>query len=416
MVDSQARDSISMATAGHPPLSGSNWQLHWPALSDLAAETPNTSAIDDRCYQLLRDMHVFRTLLPKSLGGVEADPPDAMALIETLATLSGTIGWVSLVGVTGAIFAAELEPVAAQEIYADPDAIIAFAGAPNGILTRGKDGFVLSGRWDLASALSHASWVAVACRIADKSDSGTAVAIVPGSGCTISFSWDPIGLVGTGTGAVSINQVAVPAHRVIIDGPASDEQRSRRRLRQLIPSLIASVSLGIATAALDEAAQWLSAEPIPQTGSRRADSEYVQHLLGRAYAELCSARSFLREVTAETWQRACLGKDIGLDHGALHRLAATHAATVAAETSASIAAFAGTRSVTSADRICRRWVDARTITANITVRDLYYRVYGGVAANGQIPRSWPLRITMRVLAKDGDNDPAATKGEHCYPA
>jgi len=36
-----------------------------------------------------------------------------------------------------------------------------------------------------------------------------------------------------------------------------------------------------------------------------------------------------------------------------------------------------------------RWLDARTVLANITVRDLYYRVYGGVAAGGHIPTSWP---------------------------
>jgi hypothetical protein len=51
--------------------------------------------------------------------------------------------------------------------------------------------------------------------------------------------------------------------------------------------------------------------------------------------------------------------------------------------------LAGTRAVTVSDQLCRRWADARTITANITVRDIYYRVYGGVLAGGQIPTSWP---------------------------
>jgi alkylation response protein AidB-like acyl-CoA dehydrogenase len=379
-----------MTATGHPPRSGANWQRHWPALCALAAEPPSTSAIDDGCYQLLRGMRVFRTLLPKDLQGNEADPLDAMAMIEALAMLSGTIGWISLVGVTGAIFASELEPPAAREIYADPDAIIAYAGAPNGTLTPADNGqFVVSGHWDLVSGLSHASWVAVGCRITSEPDCGTAVAIVRGGDCATRFSWDPVGLVGTGTGAVSVDQVPVPPQHVISDRPASSDHRRRRRHRHLIPSLIASVSLGIATAALDEAAQQLSAEPAPPSGPRRADSERAQHLLGRAHAELRGARAFLREATAETWQRARLGHDLGLDLGALHRLAATHAAAVAAETSATVATLAGTRAVTASDQNCRRWIDARTITANITVRDLYYRVYGGVATGGQIPQSWP---------------------------
>jgi alkylation response protein AidB-like acyl-CoA dehydrogenase len=375
-----------MPVTGQAPTPHANWDLYWPALRALAGEAPRTSAFDDRCYQLLREMRVFRTLLPSSLDGAEADPLDAMASIEALAALSGTIGWISLVGVTGAIFAAELEPAAAREIYTDPDIIVAYAGAPNGTLTPCDGQFVLSGQWHLASALSHATWIAMGCRTGSEPDGGTAVAIVPACDCTTSLSWEPIGLAGTGTGTVSIDRVSVPPGRIIADQP---QDRRRRRHRQLIPSMIASVSLGIAAAVLSEIAEQLSTEPAQPTGRRRADSEHVQHQLGRAHAELRGARSLLREVTAETWRRACLGQDLGLEHGALHRLAATHATTVAAETSATIATLAGTRAVTASDQLCRRWADARTLTANITVRDLYYQVYGGVVTGGQIPSSWP---------------------------
>lgn len=378
-----------MPVTGLAPVPHERWAVHWPALRAMAGEAPSTSAVDDRCYQLLRDMQVFRTLLPDGLMGAEADPLDAMATIEALATLSGTIGWISLVGVTGAIFAAELELAAAREIYADPDAIVAYAGAPNGTLTPEKGRFILSGQWDLASGLSHAAWIAVGCRIDSASGGGTAVAIVPARDCTASLSWEPIGLSGTGTGSLSIRCATVPPEHVIADQAHDADDRRRRRHRQLIPSLIASVSLGVGTAALSEIAEILSAEPAPPSGPRRADSEYLQHLLGRSHAELHGARALLHEVTAETWRRACLGQELGLEHGALQRLAATHAATVAAETSATVARLAGTRAVTATDQLCRRWADARTITANITVRDLYYRVYGGVMTGGQIPGSWP---------------------------
>lgn len=378
-----------MPVIGQAPTSHAGWEHHWPVLCALAGDAPRAAAVDDRCHQLLRDMQVFRTLLPRSLKGAEADPLDAMASIEALAALSGTIGWIALVGVTGAIFAAELESAAAEEIYADPDVIVAYAGAPNGTLTRENGRFVLSGQWSLASGLSHAAWIAVGCRIGSEPDGSTAVAIVPARDCTTSLSWEPIGLSGTGTGTVSIDRVSVLPEHVIADQGHDAEGRMRRRYRQVIPSMIASVSLGIGEAALSEIAEHLSAEPAQSSGFRRADSEHVQHLLGRAHAELLGARGLLREVTAETWRRACFGQDLGLEHGALHRLAAAHATTVAAETSATVAALAGTRAVTASDQLCRRWADARTITANITVRDLYYRVYGGVMTGGDIPSSWP---------------------------
>lgn len=369
---------------------GPEWARRWSELAVVAADAASTAAVDDRCYELLREMKVFRTLLPRRLSGMEADPLDAMALVEDLASLSGTIGWVSFVGITGAIFAMELDAEAAGEIYADPDVLVAYAGVASGVLTRHGDDFTLFGRWDVASGLSHARWVAVGCEIADdEGASNAAVAVLPRMDCDVSFGWDPIGLSGTGTGAIVIDGVTVAANRVVRERAREADHRHRRRYRLLIPSMMASVSLGVAQAALDDVAGWLSREPATVARIRRADSEHVQHLLGRAHAEVRSARAFLREVTAESWRRACLGDDLGLRHGALHRLAATHAATVAVEASSAVEALAGTRAVTRSDPACRRWIDARTIAANVTVRDLYYQVYGGVAAGGAIPATWP---------------------------
>jgi alkylation response protein AidB-like acyl-CoA dehydrogenase len=365
---------------------GPDWDWYRAALLEADEAAAGGHAINDRCFALLRDLGVFRTLLPRELGGAEKEPLAAMALIEDLAALSGTLGWVSFVGVTGGMFAAELTPEAAREIYADPDALVAYAGAPAGALTRLDGGYRLTGRWEPVSGLSHATWVAVGCRILGE-PGGPAVGIVPRRAGTVRFGWDPVGLSGTGTGALALDEVALPARRMLRAGARLD--RRSTRYRTLVPSLMASVSLGLGRAALQETAAWLAAEPPGPDGRRRADSDQIQELLGRAYAEVRSARAFLLEVTAETWRRVCLGEDLGLEHGALHRLAASHAATVAAEVSSAVAALAGTRAVTRSHTQCRRWLDARTVTANVTVRSLYYQVYGGVAAGGAIPESWP---------------------------
>lgn len=365
---------------------GPDWDWYRLALLEADQAAARGHAIDDRCFALLRDLGVFRTLLPRELGGAEHEPLAAMALIEDLAALSGTLGWVSFVGVVGGMFAAELTPEAAREIYADPDALVAYAGAPAGALTRLDGAYRLTGRWEPVSGLSHATWVAVGCRIADE-PGRPAVGIVPRHAGTVQFGWEPVGLSGTGTGALALNEVALPARRMLRGGTGRD--RRSTRYRPLVPSLMASVSLGLGRAVLQETAAWLAAEPPGTDGRRRADSAQIQELLGRAYAEVRAARAFLLEVTAETWQRVCQGEELGLEHGALHRLAATHAATVAAEASSTVAALAGTRAVTRSHAQCRRWLDARTVTANITVHSLYYQVYGGVAAGGAIPESWP---------------------------
>jgi len=344
--------------------------------------------IDVRCLELLRDVGVFRTFVTAELGGTGADPAAAMNLIEELAGLYGALGWLSFVGVCGGMFAVELPPTGAAEVYADPDALVAYAGAEAGTLTRTAQGFLLSGRWEIVTGLSHAHWVGLGCRIAGEPD-GSAVALVPADACRVAYGWNPVGLVGTGTGSATVAKVRLPEHRVVRrTGGAGRDWRSAR-YRFALPSLMASVSIGLVQAALRETSSLLAAEPAVAGRGRRADSDHVQRLLGRGYAEVHAAHAFLREVTAETWRCMGLGQDPGIRHAALHRLAATHAATVAAEVSSAIAGIAGTRGVTGSDVLCQRWLDARTVAANVTVRDLYYGVYGGVAACGTVPASWP---------------------------
>jgi hypothetical protein len=74
---------------------------------------------------------------------------------------------------------------------------------------------------------------------------------------------------------------------------------------------------------------------------------------------------------------------------ALQRLAASHAAHTASAAAEAMSRLAGVVAVTSGTQDSARWLEARTVLANITVRGLYYRVYGGVAADGAIPRACP---------------------------
>lgn len=374
-----------------PGLNPDGWNGLWPELLDAAQHVSIEARgpIHDRHYDLLRETGIFRALVPREHDGYQIDPLATLTLIEDLASVSGTLGWLAFTGATGGMFSVELPDIGVSEVYADPDHLIAYAGGIHGVLTRHDNAFTVSGFWHMATGLSHAPWVAVGCTVADAEPSATAVALIPRTACEVGPYWSPVGLPGTGTAPLTVRDVKVPAHRVAYDIRADPANRRRRRFRVLVPSAIAAVSVGIGMASLDEAAVYLSHEQPRDLGTRRADSDLVQDLLGRHYAQMLAARSLLHEVTCEAWQRAANGDDLGLELGARHRLAATHAAHAAADAADATARLAGVTAVTNGQLASARWLDARTILANITVRDLYYRIYGGVAADGDIPRSWP---------------------------
>jgi alkylation response protein AidB-like acyl-CoA dehydrogenase len=367
-----------------------DWANLRPALVTAAQAPGEPHAIDSACFTLLKATGAFRSLLAPERGGPggadgDVDPAAVMDLIEECAAIRGALGWTAFVGVTGGLFDAELAPEAAAEVYADPDAMVAYAGAPTGTLTPDGDGYTLTGRWAVVSGLSHAAWVALGARIAGVGT--TAVAILPRDQCVTEFAWEPVGLSGTGTGSAVVERVRVPAAHVVVDGGDEPADRRRGRYRSLIPGLIASVSLGIARGGLDALA---TGEPVVSGGPHAAAGpERVRDVVGRAWAQIHAARAFVHQATLEMWRSVRVGADPGLEVGARLRLAATHAADVGAEVTTTLVGLAGTAGVTSGHPLARRWLDARTVTANVTVRGLYYRVYGGVRLYGEAPESWP---------------------------
>lgn len=366
----------------HPP----DWVRLRPALTAAAQMSGDAPAIDPECLSLVRQTGAFRALLPPGLGGPggedggEIDPITVLELVEECGAIRGALGWIAFVGVVGGVFHPQLGMEAAREIYADPDPLIAYAGAPAGKLVREANGFKLSGRWAVVSGLSHATWLALGARV-DGTDT-TAVAIVPRAACAADFPWEPVGLIGTGTGAATIDRLVVPAGHVVIDD-AGHDQRSGR-YRTLIPAMIASVSLGIAAGALAALS-----DDLPAVGPHApAGPEQVREVTGRAWAQVHAARAFLHQSTTTIWSVACTGRDPGLEAGARLRLAATQAAQVGAEVTSTLVGLVGTAGVTAGHPLCRRWLDARTVTANVTVRSVYYRVYGAVRLTGEAPESW----------------------------
>lgn len=372
-----------------PPAKGVAWTDVWPRLREIGLPAGDASKVDES-VALLRQAGVLGALVPGDFGGYETDVPTGISVIEDLAYLSGPLGWLAFVGMTGGMFCVELPASGARTIWEHPHPLIAYAGAGNGLLTETRHGnFSLSGSWPMASGVTHAPWVALGCKVDSGQPAATAVALIPSSACRIGPLWNPVGLPGTGTAPVSAEDAAVPRDRVSFDKRDDTANRIRRRFRVLVPSAIAAVAIGIALGCLDGIAEHLAQEPETDASVRRADSDRVQHELGYHYAHVLAARSLLHETTAEIWQRVQRGDDYGLELAARQRLAASHAAQIASTAAEATSRLSGVAAVSSDTAASARWLDARTVLANITVRDLYYSVYGGVAADGAIPRAWP---------------------------
>lgn len=187
-----------------------------PELRDRAPSTEAERTLSAEVVRALRASGLFSMFRPDAFGGGEADPVDYATAIRAVASACPSTGWsASLLGITPWHLAL-LDHRAQQDVWGpDPDALVSSSYAPMGKLVSVEAGFRLSGRWRGAPAARHCSWIMLGCLlIGPKGNPVDYVStLVPSSDCTFHDTWDVVGLRGTGSMDVVVEDAFVPCHR-----------------------------------------------------------------------------------------------------------------------------------------------------------------------------------------------------------
>lgn len=104
---------------------------------------------------------VFRLTTPLERDGFEAPLATLVEVYEAFGRIDGPVAWNIWNGALG-FSAALLSEAAGDEIWGvEGDPIIANSARVAGAATPADGGYVLSGRWDIVSAIDSADWVAL---------------------------------------------------------------------------------------------------------------------------------------------------------------------------------------------------------------------------------------------------------------
>jgi len=76
--------------------------------------------VPDDIVTTLRQEGIFRSCVPRALGGLEARPLDTPRAIEEIARADGSTGWVVMVGCTTALLSGYLDEHWSQHIMVGP--------------------------------------------------------------------------------------------------------------------------------------------------------------------------------------------------------------------------------------------------------------------------------------------------------
>ncbi|MCX4878565.1 MULTISPECIES: SfnB family sulfur acquisition oxidoreductase [unclassified Streptomyces] len=228
--------------------------------------------------------------------------------------------------------------------------------------------YVLTGVKHYSTGALFADWIPVLARAEDDT---LHVAYVPADapGLRVIDDWDGLGQRTTASGTVRLDDVPVPADRVLPHHLTFEGPQLHGAVAQL---LHAAIDTGIAAGALAEAAEFVRTKSRPwfESGVETAAED---PLLIQRFGELAlrtrASEALLREAArAIDAARADLTDDTAAEASIAVAAAKVQAAQTAVEVASALFEVSGTRSALNSLNLHRHWRDARTHTLHDPAR------------------------------------------------
>jgi len=313
-----------------------------PVLRERAGHTEELRRLPDETIEDLHRAGLFRILQPRRVGGSELPFRSIVELVSIIGKGCGSTAWV-LANLAAHHWMLGMWPKRAQdEVWGrSPDDLIGSALVfPRGRARRVEGGYRVTGRWPFSSGVDPSSWNLVGA-IAQDEEAGTAqprIFLLPASDYTIIDTWHVIGLAGTGSKDIAVDNVFVPDYRSvaveqITGGPNPGSEVNPAVLYQL-PAVslfafcIAGVSLGIAQGAIDYFAETTRTRTSYYTGRNLADFVTLQIHLAEATAIVDTARAVMLLDCDEATRIVAEGQTPTLVQRARYRRDGAYAATL----------------------------------------------------------------------------------------
>jgi alkylation response protein AidB-like acyl-CoA dehydrogenase len=314
-----------------------------------------------------KEIGVYRAATPRRFGGDPLPPAEFLRIIERISAADGSAGWVAGFGSANTYLAALPLETQAEIYAAGPD--VTFAGGLFPVQAAEpapgpEGGQLVRGTWKFASGCKGADLLGVGIR-PRAADGGGRVgrpqtAVLRPSQVEIVENWDVLGMEGTGSHDLRVDGVAVPDEWVFVRGGEAtvDEPLYRYPTLPYASQVLAVVGLGIGRAALDHAIRTGAGRKGLTGAPKPADRAYYRIGVGRAEAELRSARAFFYEATEESWASVLSDGQVTDRQYGLLRLAAAHAAAAGFTAAQAAYRLSGTAAIDRAHPLQRLLRDA----------------------------------------------------------
>jgi alkylation response protein AidB-like acyl-CoA dehydrogenase len=360
-----------------------------PRIRARAAEIEAGRQLPPDLVQELASARLFKAALPEAEGGLGADVPTALRVIEEVARADGSTGWCIAMAINTFRASAQLDPAVRRELFfSDPVGMSAGSARERGRAVAVPGGYRVTGHWFFASGCMHSALLHGACKVFDgdtprlrpNGDQEIRIAYFsPKSSARIIDTWNVSGLRGTGSHDIEVEDLFVPEERTYraldrrtrVTGPLN-----RIHGFDLGGCGFCSVGLGIARAAIDAFVE-LATVKIPRSSTELLrERSIVQAQVGEAEAVLRSGRALLFGLVEEMTEAVRAGAFITERQRSELRMAMTHAAQSAARATHMVCVAAGTTSIFASSPLERYARDVEVVTRHNQLQFVNYEAVG----------------------------------------
>jgi 3-hydroxy-9,10-secoandrosta-1,3,5(10)-triene-9,17-dione monooxygenase len=236
-----------------------------PKLRERSYATNKAGRIPDETIADFWEHKLNYLLRPKKFGGPAVRPDQAFQVAFELGRGDGSAAWVWAVMLIHDLFVSHFPEEFQQEYWGKDRTLSASSFPPTGKPTPVKGGVRLSGKWSFCSGVDSADWMFLGAFFGPPSGGSPVPDIryvmVPKGDYEIIDDWEVMGLNGTGSKSVVVNDKFVPDHRIVSHKDMSEatspgsklhsEPVYRAPIWSFVPFTISAPACGIAQGALE---------------------------------------------------------------------------------------------------------------------------------------------------------------------
>lgn len=353
-------------------------------LRERAQQTERDRRVSKGVTTMLIEAGLYRAVQPRRFGGLELSLEELRQLAFEVGRGCTSTGWCYGLSAANAWTLGMFPLEAQQDVWAeDPDTLLAACIAPTGKAVRVDGGYRLQGRWSFASNCDNASWLALGSLV----DEGEGkpprpmYLLVPQADYTIIDNWHTVGLAGTGSKDIAIDEAFVPAHRAVSFADVLEQQAPGALVNDDVlfripflsgfPPLLANPAIAALQGALDEFVESVATRATRGAfaggGSTIAQFGHVQTAVAEAEAAIDAAQLILQRDLRLATELAASGMKISKEQRIEFRRGHAYAVKLCVQAVNGLYDVVGGTGIQLNSGIQRAWRDVNAVAHHISV-------------------------------------------------